>query len=160
MRQAHSTRLIEAAPETIWALVSDVTTVANYHPSVKSADLLSPNKTGLGAARRCNFYDGTDVREEVIEIDEGRRLRIGLSEFSLPMRRIEAETAILPTADGKSQVTFTINYEVKYGIIGKLLGATVVRKQLTQVTAKFLAGIDHYLSTGQVVDQNVRLQVA
>lgn len=160
MQHAQSTRRISAAPEAVWALVSDVTTVARYHPAVSSADLLSPNKTGLQAARRCNFYDGTAVREEVIDLDEGRRLRLGLSEFSLPMKRIEAETTIVPSPDGGSEVTFTIAYEVKYGVIGKLLGATAVRKQLTQVTAKYLAGIDYHLSTGEVVDQNVRLQLA
>ncbi|MCB9740735.1 MAG: hypothetical protein H6747_15835 [Deltaproteobacteria bacterium] len=57
-------------------------------------------------------------------------------------------------------MTFTIAYEVKYGVIGKLLGATAVRKQLTQVTAKYLAGVDYHLSTGEVVDQNVRLKLA
>lgn len=160
MQQAHSTRLIEASPEALWALLSDVTTVARYHPAVQSAELLSPNKTGLGATRRCHFYDGTDVREEVIDLEEGRRLRLGLSEFSLPMKRLEAETTIIPTSDGKSQVTFTIAFEVEYGLLGKLLGGTVVRRQLAQVTARFLAGIDYHLTTGQLVDQSAQLKVA
>jgi ribosome-associated toxin RatA of RatAB toxin-antitoxin module len=154
MQHASNTRRVHASPEAVWALVADVTTIDRYHPSVKSADLLSPAATGVGATRRCNFHDGSDVREEVVEMEEGRRVKLALSEFSLPMKRIEAEFQVAPADDGLADVTFTVSYEVKYGPLGRLLGATVVRKQLRAMTARVVAGLDHHLRTGERVGQD------
>ena len=160
MQQASATRHVHASPDQVWSIVSDVTTVARYHPSVKTADLLTPSPTGIGAARRCNFYDGTDVREEVVEVEEGSRVKLALSEFSLPMKSIEAESRIAPTGDRHADVTFTVYYQVKYGPLGQLMGATVVKKQLSAMTARVVAGLDHHLKTGELVDKDFVEQAA
>jgi len=149
VQHASSTRRINAAPERVWAIVSDVTTIHLWHPSVASADLLSERPTGMHAARRCNFRDGTNVREDVVEVDEGRRVRLALSEFSMPMKSLAAEFSVATAADGTSEVTFTIDFEVKYGVLGQLMGALMVRGQLEKLTAKVLGGLDHYLQTGE-----------
>ncbi len=154
MQHASSTRAVHAPPEKIWALISDVTTIDRYHPSVERADLLSAQPTGLGATRRCNFYDGTNVREEVVDLDGGKRIRLALSEFSVPMKQLEAELRLVPGAGDTTDVTFEISYVMKWGILGQIMGATAVRRQLTQMTAKVLAGLDHHVSTGERVGKD------
>lgn len=154
MQHASTTREIAADPSALWEVLADVTAVTRYHPAVKTADLLSERPTGLGAARRCNFHDGSSVREEVIAVDEGRRVRLALSAFSVPMKQLEAEWRLVPTPDGGTEVTFEIAYVVKYGLLGRLLGATVIRRQLTQVTARVVAGLDHLARTGQPVGED------
>lgn len=149
MQNASSSRRIDASPERVWAILSDVTTISRWHPSVASADLLSELPTGMHATRRCNFRDGTNVREEVVELDEGRRVRLALSEFSMPMKSLAAEFSVAPAGDGATEVTFTIYFEVKYGVLGQLMGALMVRGQLEKLTAKVLGGLDHYLETGE-----------
>ncbi len=71
MQQASSTRIIQASPARVWEIIADVTSIERWHPSVASADLLSDRRTGIGAARRCNFHDGTHVREDVIAEEAG-----------------------------------------------------------------------------------------
>ena len=151
MQEAHTTRTIHATPEQVWNLVSDLRTVQQYNPTVTSVDLLTDAAGGLGAQRRCHFADGTDVREEIIASDEGQRLRLSLSEFSLPMKQLESEITLAPTADGKTQVTFTIAYDMKLGLLGRAMGATVVHHQLGKATAKMVAGMAHHLATGEEV---------
>lgn len=151
MQHVTATRLVPASPEKLWALLSDVTTVARWNPAVASAELLSERPTGLHAARRCHFYDGGSVREEVVDLAEGRRVRLALTEFSLPMKRLEAEFSVAPIDDGQSEVGFTLHYEVKFGALGRLLGATVMRGELKKMTARVLAGLGHHASTGEEV---------
>lgn len=151
MQHVTATRLVPASPEKLWALLSDVTTVARWNPGVASADLLSDRPTGLHAARRCHFYDGSSVREEVVDLTEGRSVRLALSEFSLPMKRLEAEFSVAPSAAGASEVSFTLHYEVKFGAFGRLLGATVMRGELKKMTARVLAGLGHHAATGEEV---------
>lgn len=154
MQHAIATRIVNAPPAKVWTLVGDVTKIERWHPSVATADLLSDKPTGLHAARRCNFYDGTSVREEVVELDEGRRVRLRLSEFSVPMKRLEAEITLTPTADGKTEASFGLFYVVKWGILGKLMGATVMRRELGKMAAKLLAGLSHHVTTGETVGKD------
>ncbi len=152
MQTASSTLVVDASPERVWALIADLRTVRNYNPSVKSVDILTDSPTGLGSQRRCHFHDGTDVREEVVTSDPAGCLRLVLSEFSLPMNRLESEFSLAPTPDGRTEVTFAIHYEMKMGILGRAVGAVVVKGKLVKTTATMLAGLAHHLATGDVVE--------
>ncbi|MFT4627943.1 MAG: ribosome-associated toxin RatA of RatAB toxin-antitoxin module [Myxococcota bacterium] len=159
-QRGRAVRVVRASPEAVWAIVSDVTTVAQYHPSVATADLLSASATGLGATRRCNFHDGSSVREEVVDVSEGRRVRLALSEFSVPMKRLEAEISLAPAPGGHTEVTFEIAFVIKGGALGQLMGALVVKRQLDAVAAKVLSGLDHHAATGETVGQDFGAQAA
>ncbi|MGH1340178.1 MAG: SRPBCC family protein [Nannocystales bacterium] len=154
MQNVTVTRIVHAEIKTVWDLVADVTRVVNWHPSVHRVDLLSENATGLGAARRCNFYDGTSVRETVTELDEGSRLKVVLSEYSLPMKTFEAEIRLQAMADGNTQVTFSMNYEMKFGIFGKAMNALMVRGQMTKLMSSVLSGLDQHGATGEIIGED------
>jgi ribosome-associated toxin RatA of RatAB toxin-antitoxin module len=154
MQQAASTLMVPASREQVWALLSDVTTVARWNPAVATADLLSDRPTGLHAARRCHFHDGSAVREELVDLDEGRRLRMRLTEYSMPMKSLEAEFALAAAGEGQTEVTFTVHYEVKWGALGRLMGATMVRRELLKMTGRVLAGLRHHLATGETVGKD------
>ncbi len=154
MNRVISTRNLSADIDTVWALAADVTSVVHWHPKVKSVDLLSPHKVGIGAARRCNFYDGTSVVEEVTQQTEGRALKIVLSEFSLPMKTFEVDIALKSIATGGTQIVFTMNYEMKWGVLGTLMNAMMVRGQMAGLMKDVLDGMEHHLQTGEEVGEH------
>ncbi len=154
MQHVTVTRIVHAEPSTVWGLIADVTAVERWHPSVQTVDLLSERATGLGAARRCNFYDGTSVHEVVTEVEDGKRIRLALSEFSLPMKHFEAEIQLSETRDGKTQVTFVADYEMKFGVLGKAMNALMVRGQMNKLLGSVLAGLDHHAATGRHVGKD------
>ena len=85
MSQLTATAIVRAPVSRVWDTISDVGTVKDWHPKVKHSPVLSAESTGVGATRRCEFYDGTSVVEQVTEAVEGRLLRVVLSEFSMPL---------------------------------------------------------------------------
>lgn len=151
MQHVTVTRGVQASPAQVWALISDLTTVDRYHPMVKSVDLLSDEPSGLAASRRCNFHDGSDVREEVVAVEDGERIHISLSEFSMPMKQLEAEWRVASRSDGTTDVTFEISYLMKMGFVGKALGATAVRGKLRKMMSSVLSGLDRHLATGESI---------
>ena len=151
MQTVTARHLISVKAGILWPLISDVTQIAHWHFNIARVDLLSRSETGVGAARRCNFYDGTSVREEVVAVEEGHKVRVELSEFSVPMKHIELEIALQEQSDGDTEAMLTLRYVMKFGLIGKVLGATAVRKELTGVANKLLAGLEHHAKTGQDV---------
>lgn len=152
MQNAAATRIIAATQPEVWSVLGDVATVDDWHPDVASVELLTPQQTGIGAARRCFFHDGTSVREEIVELVDGERVRMRMSEFDMPMKRMEAEFSLYPTSATETAVTFTVFYEMKmWGVFGTLLGATVVHRRLAKMAARVLDGLAHHVATGQSV---------
>ncbi|MCO4771110.1 MAG: SRPBCC family protein [Deltaproteobacteria bacterium] len=157
MNSITATRNIPANAATVWALVSDVTTVQAFHPRVQTVDLLSDAATGLGATRRCNFYDGTSVVEVVDSIEEGRRVHLTLSEYDVPMKSFEAAITLKPLTGGQTQVSMILTYSMKFGVLGKLMDVAMVRGQMSKLMNEVLAGMAHHLRTGETVGENTAM---
>ena len=74
----------------------------------------------------------------------------------MPLKQLEADYRIEPGPDGTSTVTFEVAYEMKMGLLGKAMGATVVQGKLRKMTALVLAGLDRHLSTGEVIGKDFK----
>ena len=86
--------------EEVWPHLADFSGIARFHPFVETADQLSELNEGVGDSRRCNIYDGKNAVERVIEWQPGRRMKIELSEISMPIKRAVAEMSVAPRGDG------------------------------------------------------------
>ena len=157
-----SSRVIHASPETIMNLLSDVTSVDLWNPHVKKVDLVSksPNqKEGLGAARVCHFFDNTSLKETVTESDT-HHIRMVVTDYEIPMKTMNIEFRVeqrggLDNKNAETSVlSFTMEYNVKYGLIGYLLGISLLKMKIHSVQSKILAGIDSYLTTGKPVEKD------
>ena len=155
MQTVSATQTINVDLSAVWPLISDVTQIAHWHPSIASVDLLTAKPTGLHAARRCHFKDGTSVREEVLELSDAKKIRFRLSEFSVPMKRLELQIETSAPSAGATSVTLSLHYEVKFGLLGQLLGATVMRRELSKMAARIVAGRASYANTNAFRQESV-----
>ena len=105
------TRIIDADLPELWALISDVTVIDTWHPGVRKADLLSDKPTGVGATRRCNFYKGNTIVEEIVELRELEGFRLDLRDFEGPINRFTSEWKVAPAPGGKTQLAVEMQYE-------------------------------------------------
>ena len=131
--------------EDVWTHFADFSGVARFHPFVETADQLSEQNEGVGARRKCNFYDGNSVVEKIIEWEQGRRMNVELSEMSMPMKRATVEFIVVPHGDHESDIAITMNFTPKFGLVGAMMGAMMMK--LTQV----LSGLEHHVRTGETI---------
>jgi len=82
MNKVTRTKNIKASAGDVWNVIVDFGNVHNHNPFVKSADLLQKKDRGIGIKRRCHFYDGTSLVEEIKSWDKGKRFSVDLSEAS------------------------------------------------------------------------------
>ena len=94
------------------------------------------------------------MREDIVELEEAKRVHLKLSEFSVPMKRLEAEISLRAMDDASTEVSFEMFYVVKWGVIGQIMGATVVRRMMTKVANSSLAGLNHHVTTGEIVGKD------
>ncbi len=133
---------IDAAPEAVWAVLGRFMHIDEFAPLVKSVDALTDGKDGTGSKRRCNFDDGTSVVEEVTEWVDNRSYRVRLSELTaMPLHEAQAELAVEPIDGGRSIVTWGMDYRVKFGPFGWLLGQTMMKLMMGKILDGNLKGL-------------------
>jgi len=151
MIKVEKTVLVNAGINQVWNIISDVGGVYKYHPLVDKSPQLSKNASGIGSKRRCDFYDGSSVVEEVVGMKEGEELNIRLSEFSLPLKSAEATMSLEKVSDKSTNVTIRMRYEMKYGVFGSILGYFMIRPIMKMTFVKVLKGLNDHATTGKLI---------
>ena len=151
MIHAKASCTVPASQEEVFTLIADLTTVEKYHPLVTHVDLVSDHKSGLGATRICHFTDGTSVKEKVIETNDTNSFKVELADYSFPMKEFFAEMTAVPRGDKQTEVTLKAHYKVKYGLVGYLMGVTMMKIMMARIFHNVLSGLDEYIETGQPV---------
>lgn len=134
---------IEAPAEKAWAVLGRFMHIDEFHPRITKVDVLTPAlATGLGASRRCHFKDGSSVVEKVIDWQEGRSYRAELSGFSLPLNTAVTTLSIDPLGPGRARLTMSMEYQVKYGPLGWLMGKTMMARMMGGLFLVVLRGLE------------------
>ncbi|NRA88545.1 MAG: SRPBCC family protein [Rhizobiales bacterium] len=150
MIRRSTTLEIEASPQMIWAVLGRYMHIDEFAPFVKSTDALTIGEDGVGSKRRNNFEIGTTMVEEVTVWLPDQQLRVRASEFgSLPFSEVEAEIILVPLENGRSKVTWSLDYLPKYGAFGWLMGQTVMKLSMGKFLGANLKGLAERISYNQ-----------
>ncbi len=146
--------------EAVWKVLDDYGTVYKYNPGVESSEILSEEKTGLGARRVCHFYDGSSLKETIIKYVPNQGYSFMLSDFSLPLKRATTHFQLAPQQKDTCLLSVTIEFEPKFGPLGWLMAKLLMRPMLTKALHGLTKGLDDYMTSGQLVGQGGELLAA
>ena len=142
---------INAPVEKVWEVLDDFGGVDKFSIGVQQSSLIGDKASGLGAVRSCVFYDQTSLREEIIEYDKNKSLKLVLTHFTIPMKSMFAGFRAEQLSETTCEVTMYMDFVVKYGPLGALLGAVVMRPVMKSVHQKLLSGLAYHTVTGKTV---------
>lgn len=154
MRTVLATRTIDLEQTQLWNILDDFGGIYRFHPAVERSPLLGRQRSGLGARRRCEFYDGSQVVEEIIDYQPGQQLTVDIVEGSLPLEQAQGTIALAPLQDGGTEVSFRIDYKPKYGPLGAVMDALVMRRSFRKLLARVLEGLETHARTGAVIGKD------
>jgi ligand-binding SRPBCC domain-containing protein len=139
---------IDAPPEKVWSVLASLDALERYDPGVVKSEIVTSSHEGQGAARRCDLKPGGWFKERVAEWTPNQSLSFELFECTLPVRRLKHSYTL--TSDGSgTTVHQRMEYELKFGPIGKLMDAMMVRKKWDAGIKGFFSGLKHYVETGE-----------
>ena len=139
---------IDATPEAVWAVLSQYMHIDEFAPQITSVDALTDGEVGLGSKRRNHFANGTSVVEEVTTWKPGSGYTVKLSDMAaMPLHEANSEIRITPTG-GKTKVTWTFEYRVKYGPLGWLMGQTMMKMMMGKIIDANLQGLSKKVRNG------------
>jgi ribosome-associated toxin RatA of RatAB toxin-antitoxin module len=138
-----------AAPiEKIWVALTNISLLENYDPTVKRSVILTENNSGLGAKRKVEMQDGKNWFEEICVIYEPyKAVAYELTACSFPIHQLKHTYSFEIT--GKNIIVKQIMiYQVKFGLLGRLLDQLMIRKQSDMGIKLFLEGLKKYFEKG------------
>jgi ribosome-associated toxin RatA of RatAB toxin-antitoxin module len=146
-----TTLRVSAPAQKVWETLADFSSIERFSSKVDSSPIVGENSSGLGAQRKCTFYDKSTVVEEIVEYNEGESFRIELSEYAMPLKSLMAQMKVTPVDDTCSDVSFSMDYVVKFGPVGWLMGQLMMKPMMRGVTKDVLRGLAFHVVTGNRV---------
>lgn len=139
---------IDAAPDAVWAVLSRYMHIDEFAPEITSVDALTKGDVGIGSKRRNHFANGTSLVEEVTKWQPGTGYTVELSDMAaMPLKQASSEIRISPTG-GRSKVTWTFDFRVKYGPLGWLLGQSLMKMMMGKIIDANLKGLSDKARAG------------
>ncbi len=142
---------INAPADKVWAILNDFGGVDKFSIGVEKSPIIGEKNSGLGAKRHCVFYDQSSVVEEIIEYEANKSFKVVLSEFSMPMKAMYAGFSVAKLSESNCVVSMTMNFTVKFGPLGALMGLLMMRPVMKGVQKKLLSGLAYHACTGEIV---------
>lgn len=137
--------LINASIDRIWAALTNLELLEKYDPTVKRSRLVAGKNANIGAARRVDMQDGKNWFEEKLTVlIRNESLSFELTACSFPVHKLK-HSYTFELFDGRIRVKQVMEYQVKYGLVGKVLDVLVVKKQSDFGIKKFLQGLKSHV---------------
>ena len=150
----HTMRIMLPA-DKVWAVLEDFGSIERFQDKVSKSPVLPGVPSGLGARRRCEFYDNTSMVEEIIEFHQGQGYRFELSEYSLPLKCMIAEMNVVKIDQENCNISMSMDFIVKGGPVGWLAGQILMRPMMKNMIKKTLIGLAYHSATGNTVSNEL-----
>jgi uncharacterized protein YndB with AHSA1/START domain len=130
--------------EKIWSILADPAKLDQYDPTVKKSTLISAERTGPGAKRKVEMLDGKNwFEEKITDFEPNKRLTYQLTACSFPIHRLK-HTYTFEVKGNQTIVKQVMDYTVKFGFLGRIMDALMIRKQSDAGIKKFFAGLKEF----------------
>ena len=144
MATIHNEITINAPIEKIWTALTEIDLLDKYDPTVKKSSAITSVKSGIGAKRKVDMLDGKNwFEEKVTEYKTNETLTYKLTACSFPIHKLKHSYSF-EIVGGQTKVKQVMDYTVKFGLLGKLLDAMMIRKQSDSGIKKFFVGLKSY----------------
>lgn len=136
-------KIVNAPKATVWTLLADFENIDFFNDAINKSYLIDASDNGgLGATRHCDLSDGKNfLKERVLKWDEGEGMTIDIYDTSMPIKSNIVRFEIEEYGD-QTKARMIFDYELKYGILGKLmskLGLTAFMRKQTNLVLEGLA---------------------
>ncbi|WDD98057.1 SRPBCC family protein [Thalassomonas actiniarum] len=142
---------INATAEKVWEILDDFGAVEKFSFGLQKSPIIGDKHSGLGAKRHCVFHDNSSVNEEIVEYQENKSFKVVLSEFSMPMESMYAGFKVEKISDTSCEVSMHMDFVVKFGPLGALMGMAMMRPMMKGVQKKMLSGLAYHAFTGKTI---------
>lgn len=140
-----------AAPITaVWHALADIGNIAAWNPGVVDSYTTSEGQTeGVGATRYCDLGGSNFLDESVVTWRPEQALTMRITDTNMPFKTADIRFTLQPR-NQQTEVTVSPIYELKYGLLGKLMDALFVKRTYRKGMDALLAGLKSHVEEKQL----------
>ena len=147
--------VVNVSKEKVWEVLKDFGSVEKFAATIEKSPVISDQKIGLGARRKCYFNDGSNLVEEIVDYQDGRGFTMQLSEFSLPLKSMSAQMMVEEIDAHRSLVVMSSDFVVKGGGIGQIMGNLLMKPMMSGVFKNLIVGLAYYSATSKPIGKKM-----
>ncbi len=149
------TMRFKVTAEKAWETVDDFGAIYKFSPTVKSSPIVNDINRGLGSKRKTVFYNDDSLIEEIVGYEKGKSMTVKVLDPSSPLKSSVAKMIIKKVDAETSDLTFSMDFEMKWGPLGWLLGNIMLRPVFKGIFKKQVLGWAYHTMTGNSVGDKV-----
>lgn len=130
---------INAPKENIWQVLSEFTDVS-WAPGVKSSYGIGKEELGVGAGRHCTLEGFGEIDEYITHFSAGEGFVYSVTPLG-PLHNTHSSWWITPASNEASRLNIIINYDIRFGIFGRLMHAMMMRRKLQKSMLTTVAAV-------------------
>lgn len=139
---------VNATPDSVWSVVSDVAGVADWNPNVRSAQCGSVRR-GVGVTRTCELAPRGQISETVSMWIEGREVWFAIGAHGA-IRSADMGIVIRPAPEG-AVVEAIADYHLALGPVGPVIDKLTTKRLMIRMLERSLDGLkSHVERSGKV----------
>ncbi len=133
---------IDASPSVVWSVLSELETVADWNPNVRSATC-GPMRSGVGATRSCDLTPRGTIAEVVSKWTEGREVWFAIGAHG-GIRSADMGLVIHPSQVG-TLVDAIADYHLAFGPVGPVIDKLTTKRLMSRMLDRSLEGLKTYV---------------
>ena len=155
MFHIYSEHALNAPQPVVWDVVNDFGSHYRYNPFVQHSEITNDVPSGVGAERALQLYDGSTMRQRIIDYEAGRSMVIDVVESDLLIRHFIIQLSVQRQTADTCKLIYEISYSAPFGIIGYPIGL-LFKPILMSRLNHLLKGVERYVTTREPVVGKVR----
>lgn len=152
--QLVSTITINETTEKLWSVMRDFDNVFTWAPSVEASYGLNEKRYEVGAGRYCKLQGFGEIEEYVLEWNEGQGFVYDVTPLG-PLHNAISRWKIIPVAEHMCQLEVSFRYDIRFGPLGRLMHALIMRKKLEGSLPETLSALKLRVETGELCRPHV-----
>jgi carbon monoxide dehydrogenase subunit G len=140
---------INASKEQVWDILADLGGIKSFHPGLTDSYYQPGSaKRGIGASRHCDLKPSGSVEETAVRWEEGESYTLRIHDGKNVPPFILAHGTVAVRANGSGTVaSMVVEYSLKFGPLGRLMDALMVRRHFEKVVPAILGGLKKYVES-------------
>jgi adenylate cyclase len=135
---------ILASDKDLWSVMEDFGGVYKWAPYMHKSALVGRQTTGVGTCRFLRHVWGFILEEVVTEWTEGEGFSFDVYRAPYPMKNVH-ESWLAGRSNGHATVLTSVNYEMRLGLLGRVLDWILVRHIVQREMRNGLLGLKQYV---------------
>jgi len=145
--------IINTPSSAVWEVLKEFGTVSEWAPTVTKSYYLNSKTSGVGTARHCDIQGFGGIQETVTDWQEGKGFTYSVTPLG-PLAASNSRWNISSVDDQTSKLEVTLSYDIRFGILGKILHKLVMRKKLEQALPETLSATKKHVEKTYLLNNN------